>query len=226
MNDKIASEASPAANLENLKNQAKRLLRQCKANDPHALSRARRAGLLDDTNEAQLKLADAQRVIARENGCGDWSELKALVRAENLGGSKEGAVKIAVVGIDQIWLDCDNIEKADTFYGEILGLRKTGEVPGMMHFYDCGGTTLVLGAIETVRPNSILYFNVGDTVEAIQAAYNALKRRGVSMGDSPHCIARNWNGRDVWVAFFKDPFGNQLAFKCNALATTDSKTVD
>ncbi len=223
MNEKIAGEASPNANLETLKKQAKRLLKQCKEGSPHALSRVKRAGLSESIKSDSLKLTDAQRVIARENGCGDWKDLKKVATSDcsfqNLSGTRE----IEITGIDQIWLDCTDIEKADTFYSGILGMKKTGMVPGMMCFFECGGTALTLGLSKSVRQNSILYFNVGNAVSDIQRAYNALKAKGVAVGDSPHCIAENWNGCDVWVAFFKDPFGNQLAFKCNAPVTTSEE---
>ena len=48
---------------------------------------------------------------------------------------------------------------------------------------------------------------------AVSAAYNHLRAAGVLVGASPHCIAKNWNGRDSWLAHFNDPSGNQLAFK-------------
>ncbi len=49
-------------------------------------------------------------------------------------------------------------------------------------------------------------------------AKTLLKRAGVTVGDSPHCLVKNWQGRDVWLAFFSDPSGNQLAFKVDAPA--------
>jgi len=58
------------------------------------------------------------------------------------------------------------------------------------------------------------------SADDIQSAYNRLKDAGVSVGDSPHCIAKNWNGCDVWMTFFEDPACNQLAFKCNVPAET------
>ena len=144
------------------------------------------------------------------------ADLKEKVESDE---SATVAEAISVAGIDQIWLDCTDHEATALFYGELLGLSKTGEVPGQMLFYDCGGVTLLIGLKEAVAPNSILYLNVGDTEASIQNAYNRLKQGGVSVGDSPHCIAKNWNGYDVWMAFFKDPSGNQLAFKVNIPAS-------
>lgn len=219
MTNNIEAGTNPDANLEQLKKQAKRLLKLLKERNPHALSRMERAKPSDSIAEGDVqafKLADAQLVIARENGSGSWEELKHQIET----GVKQviGEGKTSVHAIDQIWLDCDDLKKTEHFYEELLGLKKTGEVPGQMLFFDCGGVTLLLGLKEEVRPNSILYLNIGNSENAIQSAYNRLKEAGVSVGDSPHCIARNWNGCDVWMTFFEDPACNQLAFKCNVPA--------
>ena len=210
MNEKIDASLAPKANLEQLKNQAKRLLKESKEQSPHALQRLKRAKLADN---ADLKLADAQLAIARENGHATWSELKSAVESNSE--SSLLAQEISIQGIDQIWLDCADLETTESFYSETLKLNKSGEAPGQMLFYDCGDTKLVLGKADEHRPNSILYFKIGDSEDDIQNAFNSLKSAGVKVGDSPHCIARNWNGFDVWVAFFFDPSGNQLAFKTN-----------
>ena len=216
MTKHIDSDSIPGANLEQLKKQAKTLLKSVKENNPHSQARLARANVAVSIDK--LKLSDAQRVIAHENGCATWVELKEKVESgEITAGTKSDSIKVA--GIDQIWLDCTNLETTNHFYGELLGLTKTGEVPGQMVFFDCGGITLLIGLKEEVAPNSILYLNVGDTESSIQNAYNRLKQEGVSVGDSPHCIAKNWNGFDVWMAFFKDPSGNQLAFKVNVPAS-------
>ncbi|MDA0347206.1 MAG: VOC family protein [Verrucomicrobia bacterium] len=217
MTKKIDSFTVPGASFDNLKKQAKSLLKQVKENNPHGVNRLSRANvsLLGKHGEpGACKLADAQRVIAHENGCNSWTELKNQVE-RNAISKPMYEENIQVLGIDQIWLDCANLEETERFYGDILGLKKVGEVPGQMLFFDCGGVNLLLGLKKEISPNSILYLNIGDTEAAIQSAYNRLKLENASVGDSPHCIAKNWNGFDVWMAFFKDPSGNQLAFKCN-----------
>ena len=215
MTKHIESDFIPGANLEQLKNQARSLLKSTNEDNPHALARLARANV-KVASEA-VKLSDTQRVIAHENGCASWAELKDRVQAGESTNDDE-AEAINVSGIDQIWLDCIDLEATTHFYESILCLKKSGEVPGQMVFFDCGGVTLLIGQKEEVAPNSILYLNVGDTEASIQKAYNRLKQEGIPVGESPHCIARNWNGFDVWMAFFKDPSGNQLAFKVNVPA--------
>src|SRR5262245_30913506 len=54
-----------------------------------------------DVRAATLEMADAQAVIARENGCGDWAELEALTGAIRSGGPAarfEQAVEAVVAG--------------------------------------------------------------------------------------------------------------------------------
>jgi catechol 2,3-dioxygenase-like lactoylglutathione lyase family enzyme len=215
MNQKIDARVAPRASLDHLKNQAQSLLKLAREENPHALGRLRRAKVIPEksgTANPPLKLADAQLAIARENGSSTWMELRNSL-AQSPGSPPEPDSALAILGLNQVWLDCKDLEDAEKFYGGVLGLRKTGQVPGMMVLFDCHGTTLLLGLRPEMRPNSILYFRLENSVSALQAAYNRLKQAGVSVDDSPHGIAKNWNGRDVWLAHFHDPSGNQLAFK-------------
>ena len=215
MNQKIDARVAPRASLDHLKNQAKSLLKLAREENPHAVSRLRRAKVIPEKSDAShppLKLADAQLAVARENGSSTWMELRNSL-AQPPASPPEPDAAIATLGLNQIWLDCKDLDAAEKFYSGVLGLKKTGQVPGMMVLFDCSGTTLLLGLRPEVRPNSVLYFRLEDSVESIQAAYNRLKQAGVSVGDSPHCLVKNWQGRDIWLAFFFDPAGNQLAFK-------------
>jgi ankyrin repeat protein len=63
-------------NLEQLKNQAKDLLRDYSAGDADTIAEVQRA---EDTPPAHLALADAQRVLARAYGYASWAELKHFV---------------------------------------------------------------------------------------------------------------------------------------------------
>jgi ankyrin repeat protein len=67
----------PRANLDHLKNQAKALLRAYRESDPQAVARFRE--LLSPS--AKPKLADAQRLIARQYGFASWPKLKARISA-------------------------------------------------------------------------------------------------------------------------------------------------
>lgn len=66
------------------KQQARELLRQCKAKSPDALDRIRRQHPRfrtadDDALSTRIKLSDAQLVIAREYGFSSWTQLKQRI---------------------------------------------------------------------------------------------------------------------------------------------------
>jgi catechol 2,3-dioxygenase-like lactoylglutathione lyase family enzyme len=121
----------------------------------------------------------------------------------------------------QVALDCTDLDQASAFYEGCLGLERIGEVPGVLAFFDADGVSLYLQRSDEVRPNSCLYFAVEGRPGAIETAYDSLKQRGVRMGDPPHCIAKAWQGHDVWLAFFEDPFGNQLALRSDVPVGAD-----
>jgi len=54
--------------------------------------------------------------------------------------------------------------------------------------------------------NSVIYFRVPE----IQAAFDALKQRGVAFEGEPHVVAR-MPDHDLWMAFFRDSENNLLA---------------
>lgn len=68
----------PNANLENLKKQAKQLLRRAKGNEPKALARFRQ---YFDSDTA-IGLKRAQLVLAREYGFASWSKLADAVKCQ------------------------------------------------------------------------------------------------------------------------------------------------
>jgi catechol 2,3-dioxygenase-like lactoylglutathione lyase family enzyme len=115
--------------------------------------------------------------------------------------------------IDQIGLTCTNLNEAQKFYCDILGLRLAGDVPETMKFFDCDGVNIIMFKADKISPNSCIYFRVPGQPGMIQDRMTLLKSHGAKVESEPHIIARNWNGHDVWMAFFRDPFGNLLALK-------------
>jgi catechol 2,3-dioxygenase-like lactoylglutathione lyase family enzyme len=115
--------------------------------------------------------------------------------------------------IDQIGLSCTDLDEAERFYGGVLGLPLAGHVPGTMKFFACDGVNIVLFQGESVAPNSIIYFRVPGEPGLIEQKVALLKSIGVKVESDAHVVARNWNGFDAWLAFFRDPFGNLLALK-------------
>ena len=109
--------------------------------------------------------------------------------------------------VGQVSLSVDNIDAAEKFYGETLGLRKLFRF-GNLLFFDCGGLRLYIQATDTkpLPRSSVLYFKTPD----ISIAVRELKAKGVSFIDSPHLIAP-MEDHDLWMTFFHDPAGNMMA---------------
>ncbi len=88
--DTMKSQQLPErANLEQLKKQAKNLLRAARAKEPEALARfqaipALARSISAPTGDAKLALHDAQFVIAREYGFKSWKELREHVEERSL----------------------------------------------------------------------------------------------------------------------------------------------
>jgi methylmalonyl-CoA/ethylmalonyl-CoA epimerase len=109
--------------------------------------------------------------------------------------------------IGQIGITVTDVQRAVTFYRDVLGLRFLFQVPNM-GFFDCGGIRLMLSGSETSGEthSSILYYKVADIAQAFQS----LQERGVTFDREPQVIAR-MPDHDLWMAFFRDPDRNVLA---------------
>lgn len=112
--------------------------------------------------------------------------------------------------VGQIMMPVEDLGRARDFYRDVLGMPFLFEVPRMA-FFDLGGVRLMLGEREDdgdgdAAPGSILYYRVDD----IQVARRSLGERGVSFDQEPALIAE-MEDHDLWMAFFHDSEGNQLA---------------
>ncbi len=110
--------------------------------------------------------------------------------------------------IGQISLTVDNVEAAEDFYKNRLGLQKLYRF-GDLIFFDCTGIRLFITKPEqeSFSPaSSIIYFQTPDIAVAVQE----LKEKDVSFIQEPHLVSE-MKDHDLWMAFFKDPAGNTLA---------------
>ena len=113
--------------------------------------------------------------------------------------------------IRQVSLPVTDLQRAITFYSDVLGATLTGsfEPPGIA-FFDFSGVRLFLSAGET---GSVIYFAVDD----IDAAVAELSGHGVVFDDEPHMIFRDDKGQfgpagtEEWMVFFTDSEGNTLS---------------
>jgi methylmalonyl-CoA/ethylmalonyl-CoA epimerase len=120
------------------------------------------------------------------------------------------AFKLAEIG--QIAVPVADIDRAITFYRDVLGMRFLFKAPPGLGFFDCGGVRLMLDAPARAQGqtgSSIIYYKVPDIADACET----LSARGVRFEAKPHLIAK-LPDHDLWMAFFRDPDDNLLALMC------------
>jgi methylmalonyl-CoA/ethylmalonyl-CoA epimerase len=113
-----------------------------------------------------------------------------------------------VSAIGQIALHVTDADRAEAFYRDTLGLTRRYRF-GQLVFFDCGGVRLMLDGGHATAPSSFtccVYFRV----ENIAARVSEMKAKGASFDDEPHLVAR-MPDHELWMTFFKDPDGKQLA---------------
>jgi DNA-binding CsgD family transcriptional regulator/catechol 2,3-dioxygenase-like lactoylglutathione lyase family enzyme len=119
--------------------------------------------------------------------------------------------------IGQIARTVADVAISTRWYADVLGLRHLYSF-GSLVFFDCDGVRLFLSQAEAVKPESILYFRVGD----IRTSHDALASRGVVFTHAPHMIHRHADGTEEWMAFFSDPEGRPLAIMSQVMPASGS----
>jgi len=114
--------------------------------------------------------------------------------------------------VGQIALGVADADRAEAFYGDVLGLRKLFRFGGLV-FFDCGGLRLLLEQRreDAAKLGSPIYFRVAD----IALARRELEGRGVVFTDAIHLVAP-MEDHDLWMTFFTDPDDNILALMTEA----------
>lgn len=119
----------------------------------------------------------------------------------------------------RIVLQVDNLDKAEEFYGTLLGDRGRRIPRGSRHYIDCGPVILALvdvtgGDTTDLKPQptpDYIYFSVPD-VEAVYERASELKClatedvHGAGAGD---LVKRPWGELSFYA---NDPWGNGLCF--------------
>ena len=110
--------------------------------------------------------------------------------------------------IGQIAIPVSDVERAITFYRDVLGMRFLFQAPPGLGFFDCGGVRLMLDgpAAAQAGQSSVIYYKVAD----IHATFQTLASRGLTFEADPHPIAK-LPDHELWMAFFRDPDTNLLA---------------
>lgn len=116
---------------------------------------------------------------------------------------------MAVGPVGQIHISCTDLDRAVGFYRDVLGIPMLFRVPEQeMAFFQSGDVRLYVGVPETeaYRSKITLYFTVDD----IDAEYKRLAGLGVEVAEPPHLIHKDGT-TELWMAFFSDPEGQNLA---------------
>jgi methylmalonyl-CoA/ethylmalonyl-CoA epimerase len=112
--------------------------------------------------------------------------------------------------LGQIGIGASDVDKAEVFYGGVLGLRKLFRF-GDLSFFDCAGMRLLIEKSATPGTGAVLYFRSADIV----LARKALEERGAVFVDQPHRIAP-MEDHDLWMTFCTDPDGRMIGLMMEA----------
>jgi DNA-binding CsgD family transcriptional regulator/predicted enzyme related to lactoylglutathione lyase len=190
----------------------------------HGVSRAeiaRRRGTSVDAVKYHLaqasdKLGVRGRALRHWPGVPSTSPLASRRSTPAMSPSSSAASILGAGTIGQVSLSIRDVERAERFYGETLGLPHVFTF-GDLAFFDAGGVRLYLHRKDEAewRPGSILYFLVDD----IHATQDALAQHGVHFTGAPHVIyTDDATGTEEWMTFFDDGEGNTLALMSRVTA--------
>jgi catechol 2,3-dioxygenase-like lactoylglutathione lyase family enzyme len=108
--------------------------------------------------------------------------------------------------IMQLLVPVSDVERATTFYRDVLGLPLLFTYPGNA-FFDAHGVRIYLAT--PTEPGyagpATIYFRVDD----VSATFDALVARGATIREAPEIAHRN-AAYDLWLAFVSDPDGNNI----------------
>jgi DNA-binding CsgD family transcriptional regulator/catechol 2,3-dioxygenase-like lactoylglutathione lyase family enzyme len=119
----------------------------------------------------------------------------------------EMSYRIEYLGVGQVSRSVADVEAAERWYRDVLGLDHLYTF-GDLAFFDCGGTRLMLSqAGDKPGDESVIYLRVPD----IDSAHARLTAAGVEFINAPHMIHKHDDGVEEWMAFLNDPEGRPLA---------------
>ncbi|HVR42086.1 MAG TPA: VOC family protein [Thermoanaerobaculia bacterium] len=119
------------------------------------------------------------------------------------------AASTDILGVRQIAITVRDLDRARTFYRDVLGIPFLFDAPPQMAFFEVGGIRLLLGVAEKPEQehhSSILYFRT----ESIEAVHERLAAAGVTFVEAPRMVAE-MSDHQLWLALFRDTEGNTMA---------------
>jgi catechol 2,3-dioxygenase-like lactoylglutathione lyase family enzyme len=130
------------------------------------------------------------------------------MRRDLRGSAVTDSSSLAGRGLVQIALTCRDLDRARSFYRDVLGLTLLFETNGML-FFQLDGLRLMIG--NNVKPDqpvagTVLYFDAPD----IDALGPVLEARGVTFAGRAQILQRT-DTHELKLRAFQDPDGNALA---------------
>jgi methylmalonyl-CoA/ethylmalonyl-CoA epimerase len=122
-------------------------------------------------------------------------------------------------GVGQLAIPVADLDRAVSFYRDVLGLRFLFRAPPGLAFLQCGSVRLMLGQRSPGEGDAavgVIYYRVAD----LDLAYTTLRARGVRFVDQPHRIARLAD-HELWMAFLRDPDDHLLALMAERPLTAE-----
>jgi predicted enzyme related to lactoylglutathione lyase len=112
---------------------------------------------------------------------------------------------VKTMQISLAWYSVTDLEKAKEFYGNVLGLKKTFEMPGWAEFSNTPDGVAIGLALNPEAPSPTGGATVVLRVPDLEQARQNLAKHGVNFeGD-----VKEFPGV-VRLGLFRDPFGNRL----------------
>lgn len=130
---------------------------------------------------------------------------------------QSSATGISPARIGQIALNVEDLERATSFYRDVVGLEFLFEAPPSMAFLRCGDVRLMLGEPEDPDQDpagTILYYEVSD----VEAAHRTLRDGGAAVVREPGVVHRT-EGVELWIGFYRDSERNLFATMAEVPAT-------
>lgn len=121
-----------------------------------------------------------------------------------------------ISGLAQVAVSVTDLDRAVTFYRDVIGLSLLFTAPPGLAFFQCGPTRLMLSTQDGDSSGShpILYYAVPD----IHAAAAAIEARGAAIRESAKMIAK-LGTTEVWLAITMDPDGHPVGLMSEVPAT-------
>jgi uncharacterized glyoxalase superfamily protein PhnB len=218
-------EESSMSNLENLKKQAKALVRLHRERSYHLAIVARQvlpkyASMSDrEVLAADFKLGDAQELIARQHGCGSWATLKAACEAgDSAASGPQPEPVVAAEGPHPVFavpmLYVADVRRAAQHYEKVLGFTPflEGDPPFYAEVVRGGARLALRGTHRTVfdaaaRAEEELLWQASVGVRGVRALYLEYVAAGATISMS---LRREPWG--TWDFAIEDVDGNHVGF--------------